>query len=170
MKPYASTALRSWSRAVITRAALAVAASAGLLACSGDSATGPSTSKSAGLYELQNVDQSAPPTIIHKGPWLDKVNTRFYNLMIMTVTGGTIEMEDDGWFHMSFDLDYNADGNRGTTALEIEGEWKQFGDKIDFIPDFGTNSAWSAEIRNGAIALPLDMMNKGVTNTYTFRR
>jgi hypothetical protein len=170
MTRHASTALRTWSRAVITRAALVVAASAGLLACSGDSSTGPGAGKSAGLYELQNVDQSAPPTIIHKGPWLDKVNTRFYNLMVMTVTGGTIEVEDDGWFYMTFNLDYNADGNRGTTSLEIEGEWKQFGDKIDLIPEGNPNAAWSAIIRNGAIALPLDMMNKGVTNTYTFRR
>ena len=171
MKHIQTAAKRSWSRAVITRTAglLAVAL---LTACpgggGGDSGVEPSGPE--GTYELRQVDAKSLPARIHQGPWLDRVNTRFYNTLIMDVVGGSIVMDGDAGYTLDFDLKYNADGTPGVTSVHRTGDYRIDGEDITF--RYGSNppGTFLGTIQNGVITIPLDFMGKGVDNAFAFRR
>jgi len=170
MKRIQTAAKRSWSRAVITRTA-GIIAVALLTACpksGGDSVTEPDDGPE-GTYELRQVDAKTLPARIHQGPWLDRVNTRFYNTLIMDVVGGTMVMDEDG-YTLDFDFKYNADGQPGTTTFHRQGDYRIDGEDITFRWGSNPPGTFLGTIRNGVITIPFDFMGKGADNAFAFRR
>jgi len=64
----------------------------------GDKTTGPTTKTVDGNYNLRTIDENQLPVEVYHGPWLDPVNTRFYNQRIVVVKSGVINLDaTDGW-------------------------------------------------------------------------
>ena len=151
--------------------ALLVAATfAAVTACAGDSSTGPSTDKPAGVYELQQVDGNAVPAKIYHGPYFDAATPRFYNQLIVEVTTGTIELDQDGRFRIELGYRFTGDGKTALSELEDEGEYQVEDGEIQFQSDEG--GEYSATLQNGTIELPLPITLKEAQPIvrYAFRR
>lgn len=167
-----AAALLSRSRAAFTQTAGILAFALLGAACGGgggDSGTEPSNGP-AGTYALRQVDDASLPAVIHQGPWLDRVNVRFYNKLIMQVVDGSIELYDDGTYSMTFDMEYNADGKPGTTSVDREGDYEVQGADIAFRWGSNPPGTFAGRLQGGVITIPLDFMGKGVSNAYAFRR
>jgi len=163
-----SARLRGRPRISQAIAAMAlVAALAGATACGSDSGTGPAKGPE-GLYPLQQVDGSAPPVEIHHGPYFDAPTHHFYNQLVMQVTGGTIELDDNANFSMEFEMEYVGDGEPGTTSLQLEGSYTVNGSDILFMPNIG--GTLSGTLQGKAITLSIDFLQEDNPLDYTFRR
>ena len=140
----------------------------------GDSSTGPSTGPSTstklGLYALMQVNTKAIPTEIKHGPFLDAtvVPPRFYNLMIVKITGGELVLQDGGRFHFALDYYANADGQEGTVTRTVDGTWEVDGNEITLTPD-GSNGFTTATIGKGSINMNLDLIGEGKVLPYSFQ-
>lgn len=152
--------------------ALLVAATfAAMTACAGgDSSTGPSSAKPAGVYELRLVDGNAVPAKIYHGPYFDASIPHFYNQLIAEVTQGTIELDADGRFRIELGYRFTGDGQTALSELEDEGEYQTQGGEIQFQSDEGYE--YSATLQNGTIELSLpNTLKEGQPNVrYSFRR
>ena len=149
-------------------ATLVVALSLSSLAACSDSGTGPSDDGPYGMYDLREVDGDALPAQVHNGPWLDPVETHFYNHLDLRVTDGAVGLSREGEFMFGLELAAIADGESDTERSEWEAAYKIRGDQLVLIADgqqipLGT-------IADGEITIPLDIMQKGVTKQYVFRR
>jgi hypothetical protein len=140
----------------------------------GDSSTGPSTGPSTstklGLYALMQVNTKAIPTEIKHGPFLDAsvLPPRFYNLLIVKVTGGELVLQDGGRFHFALDYYANADGQEGTVTRTVDGTWEVDGDEITLTPN-GDNGYTTATMGKGRISMDLDLIGEGKFVPYTFQ-
>lgn len=140
-------------------------------ACSGgDSSTGPSTNNPLGLYALMQVNTKAIPTEIKHGPFLDAtvVPPRFYNLLIVKITGGELVLQDGGRFHFAVDFYVNRDGQEATVTRPVNGTWEVDDNEITLTPD-GSNGFTTATIAKGSISMDLDLIGEGKFVPYTFQ-
>jgi hypothetical protein len=159
------------ARSIVPRriAALVIALSlTGIAACGSDSGTGPSESGPYGTYRLREVGGDALPAQVHNGPWFDPVETHFYNQLNLRVTGGSIELTPTGELTFGLELAAIADGESDTEHSEWEASYKIQGDQLILLVDgqrvpLGT-------IADDEITISLDIMQKGVTKDYIFRR
>lgn len=138
--------------------------------CSSDKGTGPAEKLPAGTYSLHQIDDDAPPVTIHQGPWLDPVNVTFYNKFIVKITGGEVELDDNGQFLMNFTADINGDGQQWSAVLDIAGAYAIEDDEVWFYPEDADLNPVSSPLQNGAITLGIDFMGKGVANYYHFAK
>jgi hypothetical protein len=155
---------RSWWRAVRRRAAVALGAAAilGAAACGGsDSSTGPRNADPTGLYALRQVGRDAIPVQIFRGP------SGGIPDFIVRVTGGELVLQDDDRFYMAMDLELRANGQAVARSLSVEGDYEIDGGQLMLVPD-GAPEASRATIRNGVIALPMDLSGDGAMKVYTF--
>ena len=158
----------------ITRLAAALLLSttlASATACGGgDSSTGPSTNDPLGLYALMQVNTKAIPTEIKHGPFLDAtvVPPRFYNLLIVKITGGELVLQDGGRFHFAVDFYVNRDGQEATVTRPVNGTWEVDDNEITLTPD-GSNGFTTATIAKGSISMDLDLIGEGKFVPYTFQ-
>jgi len=136
----------------------------------GDSSTGPSTNDPLGLYALMQVNTKAIPTEIKHGPFLDAtvVPPRFYNLLIVKITGGELVLQDGGRFHFAVDFYVNGDGREGTVTRPTDGTWEVNGDVITLTPD-GNKGSVTATIGKGSINISLDLIGEGKVLPYSFQ-
>jgi hypothetical protein len=150
-------------------AALVVAAFA-VTGCAGDSSTGPSTGTPRGAYELRQVDGNAIPAKIYHGPYFDAATPHFYNQLIVEVTQGTIELDEDGRFRIELGYRFNGDGQIAVSELEDEGDYQIQGGEIQFESDDG--GQYAATLQNGTIDLPLPntLKEEQPIVRYSFRR
>jgi hypothetical protein len=168
MHPIPSAAPRRRSGTAFRRAA-GLLSLALLGACPKDSGTDPSNGP-AGSYELRQVDDGALPFTIHKGPWLDRVHTRFYNKFVMDVVEGDIELDEGGNYTLDLFFDYVADGTPGNTGVHHKGSYEIDGADITFRWGSNPPGTYLGRIQNGVITIPFDFMGKGVSIGYAFRR
>jgi hypothetical protein len=138
----------------------------------GDSSTGPSAGPSTrnplGLYALMQVNTKAIPTEIKHGPFFDATVPRFYNLLIVKITGGELVLQDGGRFHFALDLYVNGDGDEATLTKPIDGTWEMDGSEITLTPDRGDGFT-TATIGKGSISMDLDVVGEGKFVPYTFQ-
>lgn len=160
-----------WQRTTLWLTSLLLGASlAAFTGCSGGGGgTGPGGSI-AGNYVLEGVDDEAPPVTIHHGPWLDRINVRFYNLYHAEITGGSIELDGDDRFVMSISGTVNADGQLFSMTMYTEGYYEVDGDEIWFTSDDPALGSSVGTLDGGAIYFVVDVMKKGVANELVFER
>jgi hypothetical protein len=135
----------------------------------GDSSTGPSTKNPLGLYALMQVNTKAIPTEIKHGPFFDGTVPRFYNVLIVKITGGELVLQDGGRFHFALDYYVNADGQEGTVTRPIDGTWEVDGNEITLTPNGNNNGYTTATMGKGSITMNLDLIGEGKFVSYTFR-
>lgn len=166
--------LRVFSTAALKRAVTmgALAAIAAIPACSdSSSSTSPRNNNSdpRGTYALRTVDGKNVPQVINRSPFFDAVNTRFYNVYEVTVTDGGIELDELGNFYIWLDISVVGDGVAlGTKHSEVQGTYQLQGSQV--IVSVNGIPPGPLPIQNGEIDAPMDILGKGVTNAYVFRR
>jgi len=152
-------------RAVRSRAARLVAATAilGVAACgASDSSTGPGNADPTGLYSLRQVGRDAIPAEVFRGT-LGGIPG-----VVVAATGGELVLQDDDRFHLALDFEFRANGKALPRTQSVEGEYEIDGGELTLVPDGGVGGA-VATLRNGAIALPLDLVGDGTMKQYNFR-
>ena len=132
--------------------------------------TGPSTKNPLGLYALMQVNTKAIPTEIKHGPFFDATVPRFYNLLIVKITGGELVLRDGGRFHFAVDFYVNGDGNEASVTRPVEGTWEVDGNELTLTPD-GSNGFTTATIGKGSIRMDLDLIGDGKScHTFQYRK
>ena len=143
-----------------------VATLIGTIACSGDGGTGPQTSaNAAGLYALFTVDRASIPTEIFRGTYRDPSGNVFPNFSVR-ITGGEINLQDDGSFRLAVDIAWATDTQNGTGTKFTDGTWEVRGGEIGLTNQVGT---LVGSMRNGSITVPMDVAGSGTLKQYYFR-
>lgn len=146
-----------------------LAALSGAAACGSDGATSPKkTPTPTGTYALRQVDQKAPPAEIYHGPYFDAANQHFYNQLVVTVTGGGIELDELNHFSFWIDLSYLGDGVRATKRVSLDGTYELQGSLV--IVHVPNAPAAGFTIDSGQIVQAIDLMGKGDVAQYTFKK
>jgi hypothetical protein len=116
------------------------------------------------------VDGNAIPAKIYHGPYFDAATPHFYNQLIVEVTQGTIELDEDGRFRIELGYRFNGDGQIAVSELEDEGDYQIQGGEIQFESDDG--GQYSATLQDGTInlALPNTLKEEQPIVRYSFRR
>jgi hypothetical protein len=138
----------------------------GAIACAGDSGTGPSNNDPAGSYRLSQVDTKPIPVEVFNGPYYDPDLGYSYQL-VLRVTGGVVDLEPDGEFHMIIQSTWSSGGDDGTDYRMVDGTYRVNGSKIFIDTDSGSGSG---AFQDGQITFSLDVGETGTMKKYTFRR
>ena len=157
------TARAPW-RAIRQRAAVLLTATAMLVAAAcgaSDSSTGPRNADPTGLYALRQVGRDAIPAEIFRGTYGGVPN------LVVSVTGGELVLQDDDRFYMAMDYELRANGQAVTRSLSTEGDYEIEGGQLTLVPD-GAPEGSRATLRNGVIALPMDVSGDGTMKVYSF--
>ena len=142
-------------------AALLVAAVVGC-GGGGDSSTGPGNNADpTGLYSLRQVGKAAIPTQIYRGP-LPGIPE-----MTVGITGGELILQDEDRFSLAIDLSLSANGQSIPRIITFEGDYEIEGGKLTLLDDRGAGA--EATLRNGVVAMELDMVGNGTLKQYTFK-
>ena len=140
----------------------------GAVGCGGgDSPTEPRNGP-YGEYALRQVDGAAPPVQVHNGPWLDPVETRFYNNLKLRVTGGEVHLHDDGTFYLALEMSGVGDGEQVANTIEYEAAFKLIDGELILIAEGQRVPIGTVE--DDEVTFGFDPMGKGVFNQLTFRR
>ena len=157
-----SSAARSCARLLLPFTALAT------WACSSDP-NSPKGGTVVGTYQLQQADDRSLPADIHRGPFYDYTQHHFYNQLIVTVTGGSIELDENGNLTATLDASITGDGQTWTKHNEGQATYTAKGSQI---------TAYSADgqvigmfsVANGEIVQGVDPIGEGVMHQLLYRR
>ena len=158
-----SAALRHTGYRTIARvlAILLVAALAGA-ACTSGGGTGPSDDDATGTYVLLTVEEIPVPVRVWQGP------LGYQGYVIADVTGGSLELSDDGEFTIRLDVWYNWDGEIETDVRVLRGSYEIDGPSIVFsFPN--TGDLWGL-YENRVVEVTLNGAGIGVFHNYAFGR
>src|SRR5678815_5145 len=93
----------TWRARVHTAFAIMVVATlaAGATGCSSnnDPSTGPTNLNPAGEYDLQTIQTKSLPAKVYDGPIGDPEDDDYLESYVVTVTGGGMTLEDNGYYH-----------------------------------------------------------------------
>jgi hypothetical protein len=135
----------------------------GVAACgASDSGTGPGNANPVGLYSLRQVGRDVIPAEIFRGT-LGGIPD-----FTVDVTGGELVLQDDDRFHLAIDFALRGNGQAVARSTSVEGEYEIDGGQLMLVPDGAADGA-QATLRNGVIAVSLDLMGDGTLKQYTFR-
>jgi hypothetical protein len=153
------------------RVSTAILLSAALLgACSSDPSTSPSSKSQniVGTYNLEQVDREAVPVVIHDGLYYDATNNHVFLLLIVTVTGGGIQLDESGNISVWFDVDLWGDTATWKRHIEAHGTYTTNGSQVTAY--IGDQAIGTFSIVKGEIVEQADLLQEGVTKEYRFRR
>jgi hypothetical protein len=136
------------------------------IACAGDSGTGPKSNDPAGSYRLNQVDAKPIPVEVFNGPYYDPDLGYSYQL-VLRVTGGVVDLEPDGSFHLIVQSTWSSGGANGTDYRMVDGTYRINGSKILIDTDSGSGSG---SFKGDEMTLSLDVGETGTMKKYTFRR
>jgi hypothetical protein len=162
---------RTLSTAGRVRAAVLLSAAVlGASACSSDPSTSPSSKSQniVGTYNLQQVDDEAVPVVIHDGLYYDAINNHLYLLLVVTVSGGGIELDEAGNIDVWFDVDVWGDGAIWRRHIEVQGTYTANGSQVTAYA--GGQAMGTFSVVKGEIVDQADLLQEGVTKEYRFRR
>jgi len=162
---------RILSSAVRLRTAVLLSAAVlGASACSSDPSTSPSSKSQSvvGTYTLQEVDGAPVPVVIHDGLYFDAVNNHLYLLLVVTVSDGVIELDEQGNIGIWFDVDVWGDGAIWRRHIELQGTYKANGSQVTAYA--GGQVMGTFSIVKGEIVDQADLLQEGVNKEYRFRR
>jgi hypothetical protein len=146
---------------------LVLATLAATTACSGDSSTAPTTTSLAGVYALRQIEQTALPVEVYRGPFYHEIDARQYTDFEVTLTGGTLQLDDAGAYHTTLNYKALKDGVEENSSLRGWGTYQIQGNRITLLRDNGFDGA-EGTISGSSITLGIDVIGKGVVKPYTF--
>jgi hypothetical protein len=141
----------------------------GAMACGGkDASTAPSTGI-AGTYTLQRIDGAALPTEVFNGSASDDATGKFYEEFILTVKGGTLELDTEGNYRTTYDYKLVLDGVAANRTLRAQGTYKVNGDQICLLRDNGVDTG-GGTIQGRQVTLELTLMGGRPNQDYVYRK
>ena len=159
---------RRAKRGVATFAAAALVT--GAVACGGgtDGSTAPPESH-AGLYTLRQIARAAPPTKIYDGGATDDSTGTWYDQFIVTVNAGTLDLDGQGQYHMTFEYTLVHNGVSENRTQRAQGTYHVNGTRIVLIRDRGVDDA-EGTVSADAITMEMTLMRNTPTVPYTFQK
>jgi hypothetical protein len=154
------------SRRLTKIAALAVTVVAVAAACGGDSSTSP-TINPAGVYTLERVEQTSVPVQVYRGPYYHQNDARMYQEFIVTITGGTLQLDAAGTYHTTLNYRAMKDGVEEVSSIRAWGTYTVRGSEISLVRDNGVDTG-DGTVATGSVTLALDVVDKGATKAYMF--
>ena len=141
---------------------------AGAAGCSGkDSSTGPTTPNVAGEYSLETIQARSVPTQVYDGPIGDPEDDNYHDSYVVTVTGGTMTLEADSYYHMLVSYTAVADGEPFSLLLMEFGTYEIDGNRIVLTSDYGDETAGT--VRDGEVTIRMAIAGE-TTMPYVFRK
>ena len=128
----------------------------------------PKSSSPMGTYTLRSVDSKNLPVQISRSPYFDVPSHHFYNVFEVNVTKGEIELDELGNITMSIQFATVGDGVPGTAHIDVSGTYQVQDGQV--YTSVNGSAPSLLPIQNGEIALPMDVLQKGVSVVYSFRR
>lgn len=113
----------------------------------------------------RQVDGNALPVQVHSGPYLDRARVRFYNRLTLRVTGGEVDLGDDGLFSICLEITGDGDGEPVNTTTEFEAYYKLIDGELSIIVD-GQNASIGRMDEDGTLTIGMGLMQKGVVNQW----
>jgi len=150
--------------AVLLVATLAV----GATGCgSKDSSTGPTKVNVAGEYSLETIQARSLPAKVYDGPVGDPRDDDYYQSYIITVSGGTLTLDDDGYYHMLLSYTAVADGQPFFRIYLETGTYEVDGSRILLASDYGDEAPGT--VRDGEVTIRMAIAGDAVM-PYAFRK
>ena len=146
---------------------LIVGALVATAACSGsDSSTGPANENPVGTYLLAQIDKKPIPFEIYRGTF--DVGVYVFDPYVETVTGGKLELQDDGTYLLSIDITEDLEGDKSRNAFKDDGRYEIQGTTITLNSE---EDGWSgtATLSGGNVVMGLELGEAGTTRDYSFR-
>ena len=144
-------------------AALLITATA---CASKDSSTAPAPTDVAGNYTLATVQAKTLPVKVYDGPVGDE--NAGYRSYIVTVRGGEIRMDDQGYYVRIMNYHIVADGEPSDGRIVDAGTYEINKGRIVFTKVDGTPGG-SGPVRAGEITMSIGIVQGGPTYPYVFR-
>lgn len=121
-----------------------------------------------GTYRLRSVDGHNIPFQISRSPYYDPNTGHFYNELDVTAADGTVELDELGHIDIWTTYTLKGDGVPLVTSREIQGSYEVDGDQVKITyPNLGSETV---SFRNGQITVAFDLLGKGTSNNYVFKR
>jgi hypothetical protein len=154
------------SRRLTKIAAIVVTLVAAAAACGGDSSTAPSIDP-AGVYTLERVEQTSVPVQVYRGPYYHPNDARSYEDFVVTITGGTLQLDAAGTYHSTLNYRAMKDGVEEVSSIRAWGTYTVSGSEIYLVRDNGFDTG-DGTVGKGTVTLALDVVDKGATKAYMF--
>lgn len=144
-----------------------------LLACSiackggGDASTAPALDYT-GIYTLQSIDAGPLPVRIFDGSATETTSGQWYAQFIVTINRGTLELDEQGHYHTTFEYTLVEDGTTFNRTLEAHGTYRLDGDKVVLLRDNGDLGL--GFVRDAGVTLYLTLMGSDPNKAYAFTR
>lgn len=144
--------------AMLLIASLAIGASG----CgSTDSSAGPTNVNVAGEYLLETIQARSLPAKVYDGP------TANYRSYVVTVTGATLTLEDDGYYHILVGFNTVADDQPFNRIYLETGSYEVTGSRVVLTNDYGEVA--TGTVQDGEVTIRMAVAGEPVM-PYVFRK
>jgi len=143
----------------------ALAVGAAGCSSSKDSSTGPTNVNPAGEYDLQTIQTKPLPATVHDGPIGNPGDDDYYESYVVTVSGGTMTLQDDGYYHMLVSYTAVWDGEPYYLVYLETGTYETNGSRIALTNDYGEEA--EGTVRDGEVSIRMGIAGTG-TMPYVF--
>lgn len=161
----------TWRARVHTAFAIMVVATlaAGATGCSSnnDSTTGPTNLNPAGEYDLETIQTKSLPAKVYDGPIGDPEDDDYLESYVVTVTGGGMTLEDNGYYHILIAYTGVMDGEPYSLFYLETGTYETNGSRIVLTNDYGEEA--EGTVRDNEVTVRMGIAGTA-TMPYVFRR
>lgn len=125
-----------------------------------DSSTGPTSVNPAGEYDLETIQTKPLPATVHDGPIGNPGDDNYYQSYVVTVSGGTMTLQDDGYYHMLVSYTAVWDGVPYYLVYLETGTYETNGSRIVLTNDYGEEA--EGTVRDSEVSIRM-----GIAGTAT---
>jgi hypothetical protein len=125
-----------------------------------DSSTGPTNVNPAGEYDLETIQTKPLPATVYDGPAGDPGDDDYLESYVVTVTGGGMTLEDNGYYHILIAYTGVMDGEPYSLFFLETGTYETNGSRIVLTNDYGEEA--EGTVRDGEVSIRM-----GIAGTAT---
>ena len=130
-----------------------------------DSSTGPTNVNPAGEYDLQTIQTKPLPATVHDGPIGNPEDDDYLESYVVTVTGGTMTLEDNGYYHILIAYSGVMDDEPYSLFFLETGTYETNGSRIVLTSAYGDEA--EGTVRDGEVSIRLGIAG-AATMPYVF--
>ena len=147
---------------------LAATLATGAAGCSSeDSSTAPTNVNPTGEYSLETIQAKPLPAKVYDGPIGNPRDDDYYQSYVVTVTGGTLVLDEDGYYHILVGYNTVADDEPFFRIYLETGSYEVDGSRIVLTNDYGESE--TGTVRDGEVTIKMAIGGEPVM-PYVFRK